>query len=128
MSLVRLTLKHKALPSTWIAQWEAKILERREPLDSIFFTSLISNMRTFILPIHQSEVKLLDVLVETGLVPSRKEAKTAVSGNAVTLNLMKCTNLGKVIEDSDFFEDKFLMVGLGKGVFALVLTLEAFSG
>jgi tyrosyl-tRNA synthetase len=59
-------------------------------------------------------ISIVDLLVETGILPSKSEAKKAVQGNAVTINKIKISDLNHQVHPSDLLHGQFLMVENGK--------------
>lgn len=59
-------------------------------------------------------ISIADLLVETGILPSKSEAKKAVQGNAVTINKIKINDLNHQVHPSDLLHGQFLMVENGK--------------
>ena len=57
---------------------------------------------------------ILDMLVRGGICSSKREAREMVSGNAITLNGDKVTDLEKVINEDDLIEGKVLLLKKGK--------------
>ena len=67
---------------------------------------------------EKKEVKigtnLLDLLIDMGAASSKREAREFVSGNAVSINGEKVTDLEYVISDKDFLDDTYIIVRRGK--------------
>lgn len=59
-------------------------------------------------------ISIVDLLVETGILASKSEAKKAVQGNAVTVNKIKISDLNHQVQPSDLLHGQFLMVENGK--------------
>lgn len=59
-------------------------------------------------------ISIVDLLVETGILASKSEAKKAVQGNAVTVNKIKISDLNHLVQPSDLLHGQFLMVENGK--------------
>ena len=57
---------------------------------------------------------ILDMLVRGGICTSKREAREMVSGNAITLNGDKVTDLDKIITEDDLIEGKVLLLKKGK--------------
>ena len=57
---------------------------------------------------------ILDMLVRGGICTSKREAREMVSGNAITLNGDKVTDLDKAINEDDLIEGKVLLLKKGK--------------
>ena len=57
---------------------------------------------------------ILDLLIEIGAASSKREAREFVSGNAVSINGEKITDLEYNINDKDFIDDKYVIIRRGK--------------
>ncbi len=57
---------------------------------------------------------IIDMLVRGGICSSKREAREMVTGNAITLNGNKVTDLEKVINEDDLIEGKVLLLKKGK--------------
>ncbi len=57
---------------------------------------------------------ILDLLIEIGAASSKREAREFVSGNAVSINGEKTTDLEYNINDKDFIDDKYVIIRRGK--------------
>ena len=53
---------------------------------------------------------LIDLLVDNKIVSSKREAREMISGGAISINNTKCTDLDKVITNSDAIEEKVLLI------------------
>ena len=63
----------------------------------------------------QNDAGILDFLADqTGILPSRSEAKKAIQNNAISINKQKISDLNAVIGTSDLLHDKYIMVENGK--------------
>ncbi|MBP6827143.1 MAG: tyrosine--tRNA ligase [Saprospiraceae bacterium] len=63
----------------------------------------------------QNSAGLLDFLAEqTGILPSRSEAKKAIQNNAISINKQKISDLNATIGASDLLHGKYIMVENGK--------------
>ncbi len=57
---------------------------------------------------------IIDMLVRGNVCTSKREAREMVSGNAITLNGEKITDLEKIINEEDLIEGKVLLLKKGK--------------
>ena len=63
----------------------------------------------------QNGANLLDFLSEnTGILPSRSEAKKAIQNNAISVNKQKISDLNASVSAADLLHGKFIMVENGK--------------
>lgn len=62
----------------------------------------------------EDNTNLIDVLVNEKIVSSKREAREMITGNAISINGKKETNLEKVITKSDAIEGKVLLIKKGK--------------
>ncbi|MBK7936915.1 MAG: tyrosine--tRNA ligase [Lewinellaceae bacterium] len=63
----------------------------------------------------QNGVGILDFLSEnTGILPSRSEAKKAIQNNAISINKQKISDLNATISAEDLLHGKYIMVENGK--------------
>ncbi len=59
-------------------------------------------------------LNIVDTLVNAKICSSKREAREMVSGNAISINGVKETNLERVINKEDLIEDKVLLIKKGK--------------
>ena len=59
-------------------------------------------------------INILDLLIEIGAASSKREAREFVSGNAVSINGEKITDLEYNISDDDFIDDTYIIIRRGK--------------
>ena len=62
----------------------------------------------------EDNTSLIDMLVNNKIVSSRREAREMISGNAISINNKKETDLEKVITKSDAIDEKVLLIKKGK--------------
>lgn len=62
----------------------------------------------------ENNTNLIDLLVNEKIVSSKREAREMITGNAISINGKKETNLEKVIAKSDAIEGKVLLIKKGK--------------
>jgi len=58
--------------------------------------------------------KLLDILVNGQVCVSKREAREMISGNAISINGDKVADLEKTIVESDFIDNKVMLLKKGK--------------
>ena len=66
--------------------------------------------------ITSSEMSIVDVLVLTGLAPSKGQARTLISQGGITLNDKKITDINSKLSQDDF-SDGYAIIKKGKKVF-----------
>ncbi|MFM7400310.1 MAG: tyrosine--tRNA ligase, partial [Bacteroidota bacterium] len=63
----------------------------------------------------ENPVSILDFLSDqTGILPSRSEAKRAVQSNMISINKVRITDLGATVSSVDLLHGAFVMVESGK--------------
>ena len=62
----------------------------------------------------EDNTSLIDMLVNNKIVSSKREAREMISGNAISINNKKETDLEKVITKSDAIDEKVLLIKKGK--------------
>jgi len=63
----------------------------------------------------ENPVSILDFLSDqTGILPSRSEAKRAVQSNMISINKVRITDLGATVSSADLLHGAFVMVESGK--------------
>jgi tyrosyl-tRNA synthetase len=67
------------------------------------------------------EEAILDVLVRTGLCPSKSDARRQIKGNAVTVNRAKVTDENMKIDNGTFGDRRVILLGVGKSNLHLLL-------
>ena len=71
-----------------------------------------------------NNTNLIDLLVDNKIVSSKREAREMISGGAISINNIKCTDLEKIITKSDAIEEKLLLIKKGKKNYYLGLINE----
>ena len=64
--------------------------------------------------IINEEVNLVDLLVDNGICGSKREAREMISGNAISINNQKVTDLDYVVDKNAAIENKVLLIKKGK--------------
>lgn len=59
-------------------------------------------------------INIVDLLVETGILSSRGEAKKAIQGNGISVNKIKISALEHAVSTSDLLFDQYIMLDNGK--------------
>jgi tyrosyl-tRNA synthetase len=59
-------------------------------------------------------INIVDLLVGTGILSSRGEAKKAIQGNGISVNKIKISALEHVVSTSDLLFDQYIMLDNGK--------------
>jgi len=62
----------------------------------------------------ESNKNILDFLIDMKICSSKRESREFVSGNAISINGEKVTDLEKVIDDNMFLHDTYIIVKRGK--------------
>lgn len=60
------------------------------------------------------DTALLDILVENDICSSKREAREMISGNAISVNNLKITDVDKVITLDDAIDNKVILIKKGK--------------
>ena len=63
---------------------------------------------------------ILDVLVETKLASSKREAREFVSNGAITINELKISDANYIINNVDTYHNKFIVIKRGKKKYAVI--------
>ncbi len=66
------------------------------------------------------DMNIVDLLVNTGICSSKREAREFVSNNSITINGEKINNIESIIDSSIAIEDKYLVVRRGKKKYFIV--------
>ncbi len=104
-------------------------VEQVEKISACLFTGDISGLsvseiETYFTHIEQIEVEantnILDVLIQTKLASSKREAREFVTNNSIAINGEKTTNLEKSITKELAIGEKYIMIKRGKKKFAFI--------
>jgi tyrosyl-tRNA synthetase len=71
-----------------------------------------------------ANVDVVTFLAETGILPSKGEAKKMVLGGGISFNKQKITDLSRKVDVSQFVNEKYLFVQKGKTNFYLIKVSE----
>ena len=66
------------------------------------------------------DMNIVDLLVNTGICSSKREAREFVNNNSITINGEKINNIESIIDSSIAIEDKYLVVRRGKKKYFIV--------
>ena len=59
-------------------------------------------------------INILDLLINMGAASSKREAREFVSGNAISINGEKVTDIEYMINDKDFIDNEYIIIRRGK--------------
>ena len=106
---------------TTLVHGEAEAKNAKEAAEAVFGGGGISdNMPTKELADFNGEMLVTDMLVSTGILPSKGEARRLMQQNGLSINDAKITDVNAKITDEDF-KDGFMVVKKGKkGFFKVV--------
>ena len=68
----------------------------------------------------KEDINIVDFLVESGVVTSKRQAREDVNNGAISINGDKVTDLAFTIDNSSRLEDSFTVVRRGKKNYKLV--------
>ncbi len=72
---------------------------------------VFKSMPTFSL---ENEMNIIDLLVNNGIVTSKREAREMISSNSITVNGVKVSSIDQIITKSDAIDSKYIIVRRGK--------------
>ena len=72
---------------------------------------VFKSMPTFSL---ENEINIIDLLVNNGIVTSKREARELISSNSITVNGIKVESIDQVLTKSDAIDSKYIIVRRGK--------------
>ena len=106
---------------TTLVHGEEEAKKAKEAAEAVFGGGGISdNMPTKELADFNGEMLVTDMLVSTGILPSKGEARRLIQQNGLSINDAKITDVNAKITDEDF-KDGFMVVKKGKkGFFKVV--------
>ncbi len=70
--------------------------------------------------VEDSEKGLIDLLVEAGISPSKRQAREDIKNGAVYINGERCQELDKVISETDQIENQYVIIRRGKKKYFLL--------
>lgn len=91
-------------------------------LDEKTFLAVFDGVPTFEIEKDKLPCPILDFLaVETGIFPSKGEARKMIQGNGFSLNKEKVTDFNRDITDADIIDGKYILAQKGKKDYYLVI-------
>lgn len=94
-----------AFEVTKLVHGEAEALKAKEAAEALFGAgSDMSNVPTVVITKEDLNKTLLDILVETKIIPSKGEGKRLIQQNGLALNEAKVTELSRALKEEDFKE------------------------
>lgn len=92
-----------AFEVTKLVHGEAEALKAKEAAEALFGAgSDMSNVPTVVITKEDLNKTLLDILVETKIIPSKGEGKRLIQQNGLALNDVKVTELSRALKEEDF--------------------------
>lgn len=89
--------------------------EELRSLDEKTFLAVFGGVPTFSVSRDKLPLNILDALaVETGIFPSKGEARKMVQGGGVSINKEKVTDIGAQLGEGDILDGKYILVQRGK--------------
>ncbi|RSL34260.1 tyrosine--tRNA ligase [Salibacterium salarium] len=70
--------------------------------------------------VEGNEIGLVDLLVEAGIVSSKRQAREDVTNGAVYINGDRCQELDKIVGDADKIDEAFTIIRRGKKKYFLI--------
>ncbi|XKH50839.1 tyrosine--tRNA ligase [Chryseomicrobium palamuruense] len=74
--------------------------------------------------VAKEEKNIVDLLIEAGVSPSKRQAREDVSNGAISLNGEKVTDVTYIVSGSDRLDDQFLIVRRGKKNYKMIHFLQ----
>ncbi|MBM7706876.1 tyrosyl-tRNA synthetase [Chryseomicrobium aureum] len=74
--------------------------------------------------VTKEEKNIVDLLIEAGVSPSKRQAREDVSNGAISLNGEKVTDVAYMVSGSDRLDDQFLIVRRGKKNYKMIHFLQ----
>ena len=103
-----------AFEVTKLVHGEAEALKAKEAAEALFGAgSDMSNVPTVVITKEDLNKTLLDILVETKIIPSKGEGKRLIQQNGLALNEAKVTELSRALKEEDF-KDGVALIKRGK--------------
>ncbi|MCI8588974.1 MAG: tyrosine--tRNA ligase, partial [Bacilli bacterium] len=62
----------------------------------------------------ENEINILDLLVNNGIVTSKREARELISSGSITLNGIKVESFDTIVTKKDTLHEKYVIVRRGK--------------
>ncbi|MDF2607227.1 MAG: tyrosine--tRNA ligase [Bacillales bacterium] len=70
--------------------------------------------------VAEEEITLVDLLVNAGIVPSKRQAREDISNGAVYVNGVRLQDISKIITSEDRIEGQFTIIRRGKKKYTLI--------
>lgn len=103
-----------AFEVTKLVHGEAEALKAKEAAEALFGAGNdMSNVPTVVIAKEDLNKTLLDILVETKIIPSKGEGKRLIQQNGLALNDLKVTELSRTLKEEDF-KDGIALIKRGK--------------
>lgn len=106
--------KIAAFEITKLIHGEEEAIKAREAAEALFGNG--GNLENMPTTKVNSNISILDALVQTGIAPSKGQAKTLIAQGGVTLNDVKIEDISYKLSDADFKEG-YAILKKGKKVF-----------
>lgn len=106
--------KVAAFEITKLIHGEEEAIKAREAAEALFGNG--GNLENMPTTKVDTNISILDALVQTGIVPSKGQAKTLIAQGGVTLNDVKVEDISYKLNDEDF-KDGYAILKKGKKVF-----------
>lgn len=74
--------------------------------------------------VAKEEKNIVDLLIEAGVSPSKRQAREDVSNGAISLNGEKVTDVAYIVSGSDRLDDQFLIIRRGKKNYKMIHFLQ----
>lgn len=104
--------KVAAFEITKLIHGEEEAIKAQDAANALFSgNGIADNMPST--KLENSNISILDALVQTGIVPSKGQAKTLISQGGISLNDNKISDTSYILSDTDF-KDGFAIIKKGK--------------
>lgn len=116
--------KVAAFEITKLIHGEDEAIKARDSAEALFESNKNSeNMPSFKIDdalINNSKINILDVIVGSGIAPSKGQARTLIAQGGISINDEKITDVNYLINLSDF-SDKYFILKKGKKTFIKII-------
>ena len=116
--------KIAAFEITKLIHGEDEAIKARDSAEALFESNKNSeNMPSFKIDdalINNSKINILDVIVGSGIAPSKGQARTLIAQGGISINDEKITDVNYLINLSDF-SDKYFILKKGKKTFIKII-------
>ena len=91
-----------------------------EKIKELSADDIIRNLKD--IPSYQTaETNLIDLLVNSKICSSKREAKEMITNNAISINSIKVNDLDKQITKNDFIDNKVMLIKKGKKNYFMII-------